>query len=138
MGLLKQLEIKYELDIVGDFLTHFGIMMESLDPLIINLSRKDLFKNNIDELFRIFHNIKSASEFLQLDPMIKLSSLCEDILEEVRSQKNLYESASNELIDWLLLIADQMEIYRRDIENDEIYFHILNPKIIQIPRNLFS
>ncbi|AII14428.1 hypothetical protein CIG2463D_0563 [Campylobacter iguaniorum] len=138
MGLLEQLEIKYDLDIVGDFLTHFGIMVESLDPLIINLSRKDLFKNNIDELFRIFHNIKSASGFLQLDPIIKLSSLCEDILEEVRSKKNLYESASNELIDWLLLIADQMEIYRRDIENDEIYFHILNPKIIQIPRNLFS
>ncbi|ANE34525.1 hypothetical protein CHL_1188 [Campylobacter hyointestinalis subsp. lawsonii CCUG 27631] len=138
MGILKQLETDYDLDIVEDFLTHFDFMSSSLDSLIIKLSRKEVCSENLDEIFRIFRNIKSAAEFLKLEPLIKLATLCEDILDEAKNQKDENSEASDEFIDWLLLVADQVEAYRMDIENDELYFHILNPKIINIPKQFFS
>ncbi|HDX6330831.1 phosphorelay protein [Campylobacter fetus] len=138
MGLLKQLEIEYELDIIDEFLTHFGIMNGLLDGLIINLGNKDKFDASGNELGRIFHNIKSACEYLKLDAIIKLTSIAEDIVSELKSHKNTGTIASNEAIDWLLEVSSQLELYRQDLENDEIYFHILRPSIINIPTNLFA
>ncbi len=133
MGLYAQLEIDFDLDIVEDFINHYSIMCENMEPLIINLNKKEYFVENIRELFRIFHNLKSAGGFLKLDPIIKLSTLSEDVCEEARE---LEGPASEEFIDWLLLISDQFEKYRKDIENDAEYFSMLNPLIIKVPLNL--
>ena len=133
MGLYTQLEIDFDLDIVEDFINHYSIMCESMEPLIINLNRKEEYENNIRELFRIFHNLKSAGGFLKLDPVVKLATLSEDVCEEARI---LEGPASEEFIDWLLLISDQFETYRKDIENDADFFSMLNPLIIKVPLNL--
>ncbi len=133
MGLYTQLEIDFDLDIVEDFINHYSIMCENLEPLIINLNKEDSFEANIGELFRIFHNLKSAGGFLKLDPIIKLATLSEDVCEEARV---LSGPASEDFIDWLLLISDQFNIYRLDIENDAEYFSMLNPLIIKVPLNL--
>lgn len=138
MGILKQLEADYEFDIVNDFLTHYGIMSDLLEPLIIKLSNRDYFDNSVDEIFRIVHNIKSASSFLQLEPLMKLSALSEEILDDLRAYKNTNSAASDELVDWLLLVADEFKLYRNDIENDELYFHFLSPAIIKIPTKILA
>ncbi len=133
MGLYAQLEIEYDIDIVEDFMNHYSIMCENMEPLIINLNKQENFEENIRELFRIYHNLKSAGGFLKLDPIIKLAALSEDVCEEART---LNGPASEEFIDWLLLISDQFEIYRKDIENDAEYFSMLNPLIIKVPLDL--
>lgn len=138
MGLLKQLEANYDLDIIEDYLTHFGVMTGLLDKLIVNLSRDDEFDASSYELNRIFHNIKTASEYLKLSPIVKLTTIVEDITNRLKSRRGAGATASNELIDWLLLVADQMQGYLDDIENDEIYLRILNPKIIAIPNEIFN
>ncbi len=138
MGLLKQLEADYDLDIIEDYLTHFGVMTGLLDKLIVNLSRDDEFDASSYELNRIFHNIKTASEYLKLSPIVKLTTIVEDITNRLKSRRGAGATASNELIDWLLLVADQMQDYLDDIENDEIYLRILNPKIIAIPNEIFN
>lgn len=138
MGLLKELEADYDLDIIEDYLTHFGVMNGLLDKLIVNLGRNDKFDASSYELNRIFHNIKTASQYLELTPVVKLTTLAEDITAKLKSKRGIGATASNELIDWLLLVADQMQGYLDDIENDEIYLRILNPKIIAIPNEIFN
>jgi len=133
MGLYTQLEIDFDLDIVEDFINHYSIMCENMEPLIINLNKQENFEENIKELFRIFHNLKSAGGFLKLDQIVKLATLSEDVCEEARV---LDGPASEEFIDWLLLISDQFEIYRKDIEHDAEFFSMLNPLIIKVPLNL--
>ncbi len=133
MGLYTRLEIDFDLDIVEDFINHYSIMCENMEPLIINLNREEEYENNIRELFRIFHNLKSAGGFLKLDPIVKLATLSEDVCEEARI---LDGPASEEFIDWLLLISDQFNIYRKDIENDAESFSMLNPLIIKVPLDL--
>ena len=79
MGLLKSLEIDYSYDIAEEFLSHYALMCELMEPLIISLSRPDRYAGSINELFRIFHNIKSAAGFMKLDPILKLTTLAEEI-----------------------------------------------------------
>ena len=133
MGIFSRLEVDFDLDIVDDFISHFGIMTESMEPLIIGLANKDEFVENIRELFRIFHNIKSAAGFVRLEPIVKLATLCEEIAEEARE---LQGPATEEFIDWLLLVSDQFAKYRQDVEEDAEYFSMLEPLIIKVPVEL--
>ncbi|MCD8213043.1 MAG: Hpt domain-containing protein [Campylobacter sp.] len=133
MGILKRLEIDYSYDIVEEFLSHYSLMCDLMEPLIINLAREDKYKNNIQELFRIFHNIKSAAGFMHLDPILKLTTLAEEVCEEARL---LNGPANDDFVDWLLMVSDQFEKYRQDVENDAEYFSVLEPLIINIPSKL--
>ena len=133
MGILAQLEVDFDMEIVEDFVSHFAIMCENMEPLIIGMSKADRYSENIGDLFRIFHNMKSAAGFLKLDPIIKLAVLAEDIAEEARVLKG---PASEAFIDWLLLVSDQFEKYRKDVEDDAAFFTVLNPLIIKVPHQL--
>ena len=133
MGLFLQLEIDFDLEIVEDFISHYAIMCETMEPLIIGLEKKENYESNIGELFRIFHNLKSAAGFLKLEPIIKLATLCEDIAEEARI---LEGPATSDFVDWLLLVSDQFEKYRLNIEEDDEHFGMLEPLIIKIPIHL--
>ena len=133
MGILTQLEVDFDIEIVEDFVSHYAIMCENMEPLVIGLSKEERYGENISELFRIFHNMKSAGGFLKLDPIIKLATLCEDVVEEARL---LTGPASESFIDWLLLVGDQFDRYRKDVEQDADFFTVLNPLIIKVPRML--
>lgn len=133
MGLFSQLEVDFDLEIVEDFVSHYAIMCEVMEPLIIGLAKEEYYEENVRELFRIFHNIKSAGGFLKLDPIIKLATLCEDVAEEARV---LEGPATDEFIDWLLMASDQFEKYRLNIEDDDEHFGMLEPLIIKVPIHL--
>ena len=133
MGILKSLEIDYSYDIVEEFLSHYTLMCDLMEPLIISLARHDRYGSNISELFRIFHNIKSAAGFMRLDPILKLTTLAEEICGEAR---DLQGPANEDFVDWLLLLSDQFNRYKNDIENDAEFFSPLDANIVKIPQKL--
>ena len=133
MGIKQDLLDNYDFDIVDEFIVHYSIMTYQMENLIIYSSKKDEYKNNIEELFRIAHNIKSATGFLKLEPILKLAILLEEVLEEARE---LQGPANDDFIDWLLAVKDQFERYKVDLENDAEEFSELDPNIIKIPTNL--
>ena len=133
MGILKSLEIDYSYDIVEEFLSHYTLMCDLMEPLIINLARHDRYGSNISELFIICHNIKSAAGFMRLDPIIKLTTLAEEICGEAR---DLQGPANEDFVDWLLLLSDQFNRYKNDIENDAEFFSPLDANIVKIPQKL--
>ena len=130
MGVYKDLEAEFDYEIVEEFLGHFSYQSENLDRLIIDLNDPDKFTNNINELFRIFHTIKSASAYLKIEPVNKVVTLAEEILEECRI---LEGAASEALINWLLRISAQLQAYRDDLENDHETFTPLDKAIIKVP-----
>ena len=133
MGILRSLEIDYSDDIVEEFLSHYSLMCDLMEPLIISLSRPDRYTGSINELFRIFHNIKSAAGFMKLDPILKLTTLAEEICGEAR---DLQGPANDDFVDWLLLLSDQFNRYKNDIENDAEFFSPLDANIVKIPQKL--
>jgi len=133
VGIKKKLFDEYDYDIVDDFLIHYSVMTYQMENLIIYLSKKEQYKQNIEELFRIAHNIKSATMFLKIDPISKLAILTEEVLEEARE---LDGPANDEFIDWLLAVKDQFAKYNDDIDNDSDIFSDLDTNIIKIPTNI--
>lgn len=133
MGMLKTIEIDFPSDLVEDFLSHYGLMCELMEPLIIQLEKKELYIDSVNELFRIFHNIKSSASYMKLNTISKLATMCEDVMEEARILKG---PANSEFTDWLLIASDQFAAFLDDINTDKEYFSILNPKIIAIPTKL--
>ncbi len=133
MGIIDRLEEEYEFDIIDEFVEHFGYMCSGLDLLILGLEKPENYSSNVQELFRIFHNIKSASLFFKLTPIAKLSQLVEEVLEEARVSKGY---ATQEFIDWMLIIGDQFVKWKNDMEQNTEILGSYNPKLIKIPTEL--
>ncbi|BBG65079.1 hypothetical protein NNO_0376 [Hydrogenimonas sp.] len=130
MGIRNRLERQFDYDIVDEFLDHFDVMTEVMEPTIISLEKEDVREEKINELFRIFHNIKSASSFLKLDRLHLLSELAEETMERLRENP---DAVSEELIDWLLLVSDQFRSWYAEISGDG-ELEDINPKILLVPQ----
>ena len=133
MGIIDRLEEEYDIDLIEEFVAHFSIMVYQMENLIIGLENKEKYKNNIDELFRIAHNIKSAAGFFKLKQIEKLAMLFEEILEEARE---LEGPASKEFVDWALEVSDQFNAYKDDLNENAEELSPFNPKIIKIPTKI--
>ena len=115
MGIRSDLETNFDYEIVDEFLDHYSMMVESMEVMIIDLTNPDMYKRSVNELFRVFHNIKSASGYLQILPMNKLASFVEDELEDLRSNST---SINQETVDWLLQISDMFATWQDNLKED--------------------
>ena len=121
MGIRSDLEANFDYEIIDEFLDHYSMMVDSMEIMILDLSKPNMFEQSINELFRVFHNIKSASGYLQIDQMQKLSAFVEDALEELRAK---HESVNEETVTWLLRISDMFAQWNEDFKLDNSLSHI--------------
>ncbi|MDD4855615.1 MAG: Hpt domain-containing protein [Sulfuricurvum sp.] len=126
MGIRTDLENNFDFEIIDEFLDHYAMMIEIMEPLIINLGNNDRHGRSIEELFRIFHNIKSATSYLKVEPMIRLATFVEDTLEQLREQDT---RTNEETISWLIRVSDMFlqwqEDFKMDNELSKIHFSLL-------------
>lgn len=115
MGVRSDLEANFDFDLVDEFLDHYSMMVESMEVMILDLAKPNLYERSINELFRVFHNIKSASGFLKIMPMAKLSAFVEDELEQLRTMN---KPVSDETINWLLEVSDMYSQWQEDLQLD--------------------
>lgn len=132
MGIVKHLQEEFDYEIVDEFLDHYEVMIQMMENAIMALSSVERYKDEVEELFRIFHNLKSASGFLHLDSMHKLSALVEQILEELRTR---HEPAPQSTIDWLLAVSDQYAQWQDDLSHDKSSFTPVDYHILNLPQN---
>jgi len=121
MGARSELDANFDYEIVDEFLDHYSMMVDNMETLIINLSKPNMFEQSINELFRVFHNIKSATGYLQIEQMQKLSAFVEDSLEQLRTK---HETVNEETINWLLSISDMYAQWNEDLKLDNTLSHI--------------
>jgi two-component system chemotaxis sensor kinase CheA len=115
MGIRSDLDANFDFEIVDEFLDHYSMMVESMEVMIIDLQKPNMYVRSINELFRVFHNIKSASGYLKITPMNKLAAFVEDELEALRDKQ---PPISQETIDWLLSISDMFAAWQDDLKMD--------------------
>lgn len=115
MGVRRDLEDNYDFEIVDEFLDHYAMMVEVMEPLIIELGKGERYSHALEELFRIFHNIKSASGFLKIEPMVRLSTFIEDSLDKMRYQEG---PANEEVLNWLVAVNDMYIQWQEDLKLD--------------------
>ncbi len=129
MGITTQIQEEIDYEIIDEFIQHFGMMLDTLESVIISLEQENRYKQAINEIFRVMHNLKSASSYLKIEPMRKM---CELVEETISVARELEGPASAELMDWLLLASDQLKNWYDDIVNDN-KLSPTNKKIIRIP-----
>ncbi|TKI69019.1 chemotaxis protein CheA [Sulfurimonas crateris] len=121
MGVRSDLDSNFDYEIVDEFLDHYSMMVDYMESMIIDLSKPNMYEISVNELFRVFHNIKSASSFLKITPIAKLAAFVEDTLETIRTQ---HKSVNEETINWLLEISDMFAIWKDDLKLDNELTHI--------------
>jgi len=129
MGIRSDLEANFDFDLVDEFLDHYSMMVESMEVMILDLEKDDMFNRSVNELFRVFHNIKSASGYLNILPMSKLSAFVEDALEELRKAPKLQ---NDEVVTWLLEVSDMFATWQEDLKLDNELSHI-KYSLLKIP-----
>jgi len=115
MGVRSDLDANFDFEIVDEFLDHYSMMVDSMEVMIIDLAKINSYTRSINELFRVFHNIKSASGYLKLASMSKLASFVEDELEILRKAT---PPISEETTAWLLDVSDMFATWQDDLKLD--------------------
>lgn len=133
MGIFTQLEQEFDYDMVEEFVGHFQYMCDAMEMLCMHLDTKENYQSSINELFRIFHNLKSASGYFDLKPIEKLSSLVESVLEDARLQNG---HATEEFSVWLSLLANQYLDWLKNLEQDDEELSNINPFILKLPKTI--
>jgi two-component system chemotaxis sensor kinase CheA len=129
MGIRSDLDTNFDYEIVDEFLDHYSIMVESMEVMIIDLSKPNMYQRSVGELFRVFHNIKSASGFLKITPMSKFAGFVEGILEELREKTT---PINEDTINWLLSVSDMFAQWHDDLKMDNDLTHI-KYSLLKIP-----
>ena len=129
MGARRDLEDNYDFEIVDEFLDHYAMMVEIMEPLIIELGKEERYNHALDELFRIFHNIKSAAGFLNIEPMVRLSTFVESSLEAMRFQEG---PANEDVLNWLIAVNDTYIQWQEDLKLDNTMTKI-KFKLLKLP-----
>ena len=115
MGIRSDLDANFDFEIVDEFLDHYSIMVDSMEVMILDLQKPNMYERSVHELFRVFHNIKSAAAYLKIVPMNKLAAFVEDFLEILRNRK---PPVSDETVNWLLNINDMFVAWQKDLKSD--------------------
>ncbi len=121
MGVRSDLDANFDYEIIDEFLDHYSMMVDNMEIMILDLSKPNMFEQSINELFRVFHNIKSATGYLKIEQMQKLSAFVEDALEELRAN---HEAVNEETVNWLLNISDMFAQWNEDLKLDNSLSHI--------------
>ncbi|PHS57306.1 MAG: chemotaxis protein CheA [Sulfurimonas sp.] len=121
MGARSDLDSNFDYEIIDEFLDHYAIMVDSMEIMILDLSNQKRYERSINELFRVFHNIKSASGFLQIEQMSRLATYVEEILEELRK---INKPVNDDVINWLLKISDMFATWNDDLKADNNLSHV--------------
>ncbi|MDR3347730.1 MAG: Hpt domain-containing protein [Helicobacteraceae bacterium] len=130
MGVLEEAHKNFDFEIVDEFIDHFDVMKDLMQPTVLALENKDMYSSHIEELFRIFHNLKSASSYLRFERINRLAAFVENSLEEARRVSG---PANEAYIDWLLKVADQFNLWYLDLVNDHEKFTQLDFSIFNDP-----
>lgn len=115
MGVRSDLDAAFDFEIVDEFLDHYSMMIDSMEVMIIDLSKPNMYLRSINELFRVFHNIKSAAGYLKIASMARLAAFVESELEVLRDKE---PPINEETLNWLLEVSDMFAAWQDDLKLD--------------------
>jgi two-component system chemotaxis sensor kinase CheA len=112
MGVQTYIRSEFDDEIVEEFLMLLDMIEDNIDLVIEALKSSP---EVIHDLFRMFHNLKSATGFLKLRRIHNFAHFVESALEEYRNGREI----DDDIIDWLFKVANQFHTWYQNIDNDE-------------------
>jgi chemotaxis protein histidine kinase CheA len=135
MGIYKQLETEFGNEIAEEFIDHFETMVEMIEPSVIGLQSEVMYEQSSNGLFRIVHNLKSSSAFLQLKTLNKFSTFVEEILEQIRTSGHVQDE---KVVVWLMMVNDQYQGWYTNLATDTEKWNKINYTIFNSPEEFIN
>ena len=102
---------------------------DEIDIVIERLEKEDEYKEAVNELFRIFHSLKSATAFLKLTRINVFAKLVEDVLESARNK----DKPTEEFVDWMFLASGQIAKWYEEITHNKELSPI-DGRVLKLPK----
>jgi chemotaxis protein histidine kinase CheA len=112
VGVKDYLYSEFDSSIVDEFLMLLDTIEDNLDILLEELENNS---EVVNDLFRMFHNLKSATAYLKLTRISNYAHLIEDILDKVRGKDKI----SKDVIDWLFDATAQIHKWYEEIDKNK-------------------
>jgi len=93
-------------EILADFLTEAGELVDQLDEQLIEMERDPNDQNLLNAVFRSFHTIKGGAGFLAVEPLVSLCHRAEDVFNLLRQQELAMDAG---LMDIVLQVVDRVK-----------------------------
>lgn len=116
MSVKSNEDISIDFGAMEELKDRYSILAENMERLIFDMKHSGRYKDASMEIFRMVHTIKALSNYLQLEPVYKMMMVLEDVLN-ILWHKN--PPIRQEIIDWLLLLCDQITEWQEHIESHE-------------------
>ena len=100
--------------LVQEFLTESRELIQKLDEGLVTLETASEDPELINMLFRALHTIKGTSSFFGYEQLVAVAHAAEDVLNLVRKGDL---KVSREMIDTLLVCADEVKLLLDDVES---------------------
>jgi two-component system chemotaxis sensor kinase CheA len=93
-------------EILADFLTEAGELVDQLDEQLIEMERDPNDQDLLNAVFRSFHTIKGGAGFLAVEPLVSLCHRAEDVFNLLRQQVLVMDAG---LMDIVLQVVDRVK-----------------------------
>jgi HD-like signal output (HDOD) protein/HPt (histidine-containing phosphotransfer) domain-containing protein len=98
------------MDSLSEKLNHF---VDDFESSLLDLQNDALYSQTINHIFREVHNLKSLSQYAKIDHLSQALKTIEDIFDILRYKQ---PPVKQEIVDWLLMIADYFHLWAEDFE----------------------
>ena len=133
MGILDSLHEKFTDEIIEELLHALDELDLDCEALSLGLLRPDTHAKDAKRLRKLFLHFSDLCLYLQLGLLSEFCALVIDILNDFLA---LDKPASDELVDWLILVSAQVNKYKQDLEQNAQMLSVLDVKIARLPENL--
>ena len=96
----------FDPEILNDFLTESGELLEELDADLVELESTPDDPDLLNKVFRALHTIKGSASFLALGPIVRIAHAAEDALNAARRGEVVID---REIMDLLLEAVDLLK-----------------------------
>lgn len=121
------MNINFDFEIFEMFKDQCYAQLPTMEAKILGLNNKEGYADRVNDLFRMFHNYKSTSEYLGLDTIATVVGKTEDVLGGLRNLEQLNDDG---IVEWLLKIKDQFETWVDEMDLGVQSFSQCDPKLL--------
>jgi two-component system chemotaxis sensor kinase CheA len=105
-------------ELLKDFFLEAELQVETLEQNILTLENDPGNKEAVDEIFRAAHTLKGAAATVQMNELAEFTHLCEDVLDEIRSEKVI---VNEDVVDTLLNAIDIIKAILESRKEGQIF-----------------
>jgi len=106
-------------DLFDMFKRQYDKQLLTIQDSIDDLKSIETYETSVNSLFRVFHNYKSSTSYMELETIKELVVAVENTLESIRRDKG---PAQSDIIEWLYKVNDQLIIWQEEMQENKQTF----------------